>query len=171
MAEIDRAMNYFWDLLEGVPGIRPTRPSKDSGTTMGGWYVSLGHYRSEELGGLSATRFWEAVRAEGAAIYPGCNKALHLHPLLNTVDVYGGGRPTRIANSATDIRNYGGPLPVTEGIQERVFTAPWFKKYYPAVIKEYADAIKKVVENYKDLLADDPGNPESLGGWALSFKR
>ena len=38
MAEIDRAMNYFWDLLENVPGIRAHRPPKDSGCTMGGWY-------------------------------------------------------------------------------------------------------------------------------------
>jgi hypothetical protein len=171
MAEIDRAMNYFWDMLEGVQGISSTRPAKGSGTTMGGWYASLGHYRSEELGGLSVTRFCEAVTAEGGSIYPGCNNSLHLHPLLNTVDIYSDGRPTRIANSAEDIRNYGGPLSVSEGIQERVFGAPWFKKYYPKVIKEYANAVKKVVKNHKDLLAGDTGNPENLGRWALSFKK
>jgi len=171
MAEIDRAMNYFWDMLEGVPGIKSPRPPKGSGTTMGGWYASLGHYRSEELDGLSVTRFCEAVTAEGVSIYPGCNNSLHLHPLLNTVDIYSDGRPTRIANSAEDIRNYGGPLSASEGIQERVFGAPWFKKYYPKVIKEYANAVKKVVKNHKDLLAGDTGNSENLGRWALSFKK
>ena len=172
MAEIDRAMNYFWDMLEGLPGIKSTRPEKGSGTTMGGWYASHGLYRSAELGGLSITRFCDALNGEGVnGVSPGCNRALHLHPLLNAVDVYNDGRPTRIANSAGDIRGYGGPLPVSDGIQSRVFWAPWFKKYYPEIIEEYAGAIKKVIENHEDLLADDPGNPENLGGWALSFKR
>jgi dTDP-4-amino-4,6-dideoxygalactose transaminase len=43
MAEIDRAMNFFWDRLEGIPGIRGHRPAADSGNTMGGWYNPLGH--------------------------------------------------------------------------------------------------------------------------------
>ena len=30
---------------------------------------------------------------------------------------------------------------------------------------QYANAFKKVAENYKELLADDPGDPEMLGGW------
>lgn len=45
MEEIQKAMNYFWDLLEGVPGIRAHRPPKDSGSTMGGWYAAHGLYR------------------------------------------------------------------------------------------------------------------------------
>ncbi len=44
--EIQKAMNYFWDLLEGVPGIRAHRPDKGSGSTMGGWYAAHGHLRS-----------------------------------------------------------------------------------------------------------------------------
>lgn len=171
MAEIDRAMNYFWDLLEGLPGIKSQRPPKNSGSTMGGWYSAHGLYRTEELGGLSVTRFCEAVRAEGAeGVCPGCNTALHLHPLLNTLDVYKDGRPTVIANSVKDIRKTGGPLPVSEGIQTRVFFAPWFKRHYPEIIEEYAGAFRKVIENYKELLEDDPGNPEGLGSWGLSFR-
>mgnify|MGYP003325514179 CR=1 FL=1 len=34
IAEIDRAMNYFWDLLEGVPGIRAHRVDESTGSTM-----------------------------------------------------------------------------------------------------------------------------------------
>ncbi|MCX8081986.1 MAG: DegT/DnrJ/EryC1/StrS family aminotransferase [bacterium] len=170
MAEIDKAMNYFWDLLEGVPGIKSPRPPKNSGTTMGGWYNSLAIYKSEELGGLSISRFCEALRAEGMNVYPGCNKALHHHPLFNTIDVYKDGKPTRIANSPEDIRNKGGGLPISEGVQRRVFVVPWFKKYYPEIIKEYADAIKKVVKNYKELLVDDRGDPEDMGRWMLSVR-
>ena len=45
-------MNYFWDLLEGVPGLRAHRPPAGSGSTMGGWYAAHGLYVPEELGGL-----------------------------------------------------------------------------------------------------------------------
>ena len=55
--EIDKAMNYFWDLVEPTSGVRSHWPPKDSETTKGGWYFPLGLYRPEELGGLSVTRF------------------------------------------------------------------------------------------------------------------
>lgn len=165
MAEIDKAMNYFWDLLEGVPGIKAHRPEKGSGTTMGGWYTPRGLYRSEELGGLSITRFCKAVSAEGSISSPGCNRALHLHPLFNDIDVYNQGRPTRIANlpDGVDVRQKAGSLPVSEGIQERVFSIPWFKHYRPKVIEEHAQAFRKVAENYEDLLPGDTADKEDSG--------
>jgi dTDP-4-amino-4,6-dideoxygalactose transaminase len=166
MAEIDKAMNYFWDLLEGVPGIRSHRPPKNSGTTKGGWYAPHGIYHPEELGGLSIQRFCEAVRAEGAPCYPGCNLPLHLHPLFNTIDVYNYGKPTRIANSPSDLRQPPGSLPVSESIQERVFSVPWFKHYRPEIIEEYAQAFRKVAENYKSLLPGDTKRKEPIGGWS-----
>lgn len=170
MAEIQKAMNYFWDLLEGLPGIRSHRPPKGSNTTKGGWYAPHGLYKKEELEGLSISRFCEAVRAEGVGTEPGCNYAQHLHPLLNTLDVYHQGKPTRIANSSRDLRQPYGSLPVSEGIQTKVFRVPWFKRYYPEKIKKYAYAFRKVIENYKELLPDDPGDPEGLGSWGLSRK-
>lgn len=171
MAEIDKAMNYFWDLLEGIPGIKAHRPPKDSGTTMGGWYSPHGLYHQEKLEGLSITRFCEALRAEGLECGSGCNKALHLHPLLNDIDVYNQGKPTRIASSPIDVRQAAGSLPVSEGIQERVFSIPWFKHYRQEIIKEHAEAFRKVAENYKELLPGDKGNPEDIGGWGLSFRK
>lgn len=170
MAEIDRAMNYFWDLLEGVPGIRAHRPPKDSGLTMGGWYSPVGLYRPEELSGLSVTRFCQALAAEGVPTRPGLNKALHLHPVFNDLDIYGDGQPTRVANlpEGATIAQPAGTLPVSEGIQARVFGIPWFKKFYPEVIQEHVDAIKKVVERHEDLLADDPGNPTTAGNWGMT---
>ena len=103
--EIDKAMNYFWDLLEGTPGIRAHRVPKNSGCTMAGWYSPRGAYVSEELGGLSISRFTEAIRAEGfEECYAGINKALYMHPLFQTCDIYGHGKPTRIANADRDVR-------------------------------------------------------------------
>lgn len=164
-AEIRKAMNYFWDLLEGVPGVRAHRPSKGSGSNMGGWYAARGHYLPEEVGGLSVTRFTQAVRAEGASTAPGCNLPLHLHPIMNTCDVYGHGKPTRIANSDRDLRQPEGSLPVTESITKRTYSIPWFKHYVPELIEQHANAFRKVAENYAELLADDPGDPEHIGGW------
>ncbi|MCK4293129.1 MAG: DegT/DnrJ/EryC1/StrS family aminotransferase, partial [Planctomycetes bacterium] len=114
MAQIDRAMNYFCDLLEGSAGIRPMRPEKGTNTTKGGWYYPHFKYVTEELEGLSLSRFSEAVRAEGSICNPGCNKPLHLHPLFTTMDVYGHGCPTRIAHldKSVKIDQYLEKLPV-----------------------------------------------------------
>lgn len=168
MAEIDKAMNYFWDLLAGVPGIKSIRPPQDSRTTMGGWYGSAGLYNSQELSGLSISRFCEAVSAEGVSTGFGSHNALHRHALFNTLDVYHNGKPTRIANSSRDLRQPEGSLPVSEGIQTKVFRDPWFKHYYPKIIKEYVTAFRKVAENYRDLLPGDKGNLKHLGNWGLT---
>jgi perosamine synthetase len=165
-AEIRKAMNYFWDLLEGTPGIKPHRTPKDSGSNMAGWYAAHGRYQPDELGGLSISRFTEAIRAEGyTECYPGCNAALHTHALFKSCDVYGHGKPTRIANSVRDVRELDNCIPVSEKIGALIYWIPWFKHYRPAIIAEYADAFRKVAGNYQELLRDDPGNPSELGVW------
>jgi dTDP-4-amino-4,6-dideoxygalactose transaminase len=164
-AEIRRAMNYFWDLLEGVPGLRAHRTPPDADSTMAGWYAPHGLYRPAEVGGLSVTRFCEAVSAEGVPCFPGVNKPLHTHPLLNSADVYGHDRPTRIAFSDRDLRQPIGSLPISERIGHLTYSIPWFKHYAPEVIEQYAAAYRKVAESYAALLPDDPGDPPDLGGW------
>ncbi|MBQ8003626.1 MAG: DegT/DnrJ/EryC1/StrS family aminotransferase [Oscillospiraceae bacterium] len=164
-AEIRKAMNYFWDQLEGVPGIRAHRVDESTGSNMAGWYAAHGIYVPEELGGLSITRFCEALRAEGANIHPGCNLALHTHALYNVADIYNDGKPTRIAFADKDVREMDKDLEVSEGVGKRVYNIPWFKKFDTEVIDQYVNAFKKVCANYKELLADDPGDPEKLGGW------
>jgi len=167
IATIRKAMNHFWDLLEGVPGLRPHRVDEGAGDTMAGWYAPAGLYRPAELGGLSVTRFAEAVRAEGAPCTPGINKPLHVHPLLTEADVYGHDRPTRIAFAARDLIHEQGSLPVSETIGAHTYSIPWFKHYRPAVIEQYAQAYRKVAENYQELLTTDPGNAPSVNGWGL----
>lgn len=144
MKDIQDAMNRFWDLLEGTPGLRPHRPQKGSDTTMGGWYNPLGHYIPEELDGLPVERFIEAVNAEGARSGRAANFPLHLHPLLNTADIFGDGKPTRIAFADRDVRQGPGSLPVSEGLAERCCGIPWFKHDRPEQIEAYAAAFKKV---------------------------
>jgi dTDP-4-amino-4,6-dideoxygalactose transaminase len=152
IAEIQKAMNRFWDLLEGVPGIRAHRPAKGSGSTMGGWYSARGLYRAEELGGLSCEKFCKAVQAEGVgACSPGANLPLHLHPLFHTGDIFRQGKPTMVAFGQRDVRQGEGKLPVSESIGEIAFGVPWFKHDRPEIIEQYAAAYRKVAEN-ADLL-------------------
>ena len=163
--EIRKAMNYFWDLLEGVPGVKAHRVDESTGSNMAGWYAAHGLYRPEELEGLSVTRFCEALRAEGVPASPGCNAALHSHELFRTADVYGDGKPTRIANADRDVRELDKDLVNAEITGAHTYSIPWFKHYDPAVIEQYANAFKKVSANYKELLAEDPGNPAMIGGY------
>lgn len=150
--EIQRAMNYFWDLLEGCPGIKAHRPPKDSGSTMGGWYAAKGLYRPDEVGGLKLERFCEAVRAEGGSTSPGANTPMHLHPVMNDCDIYGHGKPTRIANANRDLRQPRGTLPVTESIDSTCYSIPHFKHLRKEIIGEHAQAFRKVAENAHALL-------------------
>ncbi|MHC4122813.1 MAG: DegT/DnrJ/EryC1/StrS family aminotransferase [Planctomycetota bacterium] len=156
LAQIQKAMNYLCDLLEGLDGVKPTRP-KYPNSTRGGWYYPHFNYVPEELEGLSVKRFAEAVTAEGSICNAGCNAPLHLHPVFTKMDIFGHGRPTRIANlaPAAKIEDYNVSLPVAEDINRRTFEVPWFKHYRPEIIEEHARAYKKVVENYKDLLEGD----------------
>ena len=87
------------DLLEGTPGVRAHRPAAGSGSTMGGWYSARGIYHPEELGGLPLADFLKALNAEGFSSSNGANNPLHLHPLMNDVDVYGDGKPTRVSRT------------------------------------------------------------------------
>jgi dTDP-4-amino-4,6-dideoxygalactose transaminase len=165
IAEIRKAMNYFWDLLEDVPGLQAHRTPTHSDSDMAGWYAPHGLYHPEQVGGLSVTRFAEAVRAEGSQCSPGINKPLHTHELLNSADVYGHDRPTRIAFSDRDLRQPVGTLPISEEIGHRTYSIPWFKHYRPEIIEQHANAFRKVAEHYEELLEGDPGDPPGLGGW------
>ncbi|MCF7853882.1 MAG: DegT/DnrJ/EryC1/StrS family aminotransferase [Candidatus Pacebacteria bacterium] len=152
IAEIQSAMNRFWDLLEGVPGIHAHRPSQWPESTMGGWYNARGLYRSDELGGLSTARFCEALCAEGVGTSPGANKSLHLHPVFHDLDIFHQGQPTMVAFGQRDVRQGPGTLPVSESITDIAFGVPWFKHDRPAVIEAYATAFRKVAENADALL-------------------
>jgi len=150
--EIDRAMNYFADLIEDSPGIKVRRPMKDSGSTMGGWYGAQGAYSSDELGGLSCSRFCEAVRAEGSVCTAGANKPLHTHEIFHSADIFNMGKPTMISFGQRDVRQGSGSLPNTENVPTTTFKIPWFRRYHKDIIEEHAAAYMKVAKNYNELL-------------------
>lgn len=159
IAEIQRAMNRFWDLLEGVPGLKAHRPPAESGSTMGGWYFPRGLYRAGELGGLPIARFCEAVRAEGVACAPGANFPLHTHPVFHEADLFHQGRPTALAFGQRDVRQGPGTLPHAERVPDTVFGVPWFKHDRPEAIEAFARAFRKVAEQADRLRAPAPPLP------------
>ena len=163
--EIRKAMNYLYDQLEGLPGIRPVRVDESTGSTMGGFYNPNCAYYPEQLGGLSAKRFAQAVTAEfnGAfACWEGGNYCLHTHKFFKTFDLFHTGKPGRIAFADRDVREDDKYLQPSE--EKYCIGMPWFKKYDKEWIDLYASSIRKVVENYEELLDGDVDKTQG-GRW------
>lgn len=161
--EIRKAMNYFWDLLEGLPGIRPIRVDESTGSNMAGWYAPHGLYKPEELGGLSVNRFCEAVTAElQEGCHAGCNFCLHTHEYFQSYDAFHYGQPTRVAFNNRDAR-LDDPL-LQPSLEKYCFSIPWFKHYDKEWIEAYAAAYRKVIDNYEQLLDSDTGAAQR-GRW------
>jgi len=166
MAEIDRAMKYFWRQLEDVPGIRPIMADESKGNTTGAWYFPHGHYDPRHFGGLPVRKFCAAIEAEGSPSIPGVNAALHRHPVFSAIDIYGQGHPSNQLSDGRDVSHTR--LPVAEGIRDVTFGVPWFKHCWPDAIEQHAAAIRKVAQHHKELLDGEPGDSASTGHWGLS---
>jgi dTDP-4-amino-4,6-dideoxygalactose transaminase len=152
IAEIDKTMNYFADQLDQVPGLRVIRPDKGGSSSKGGWYFPLCHYNAEEINGLTATKFAEAMTAEGIYCYSGANNPLHLHNYFHHADIFNQGKPTAIAFGQRDVRQGPGTLPVTEKAKETVIMLPWFKHFDKATIDKYVEGYRKVADCAKELI-------------------
>ncbi|NLF92288.1 MAG: DegT/DnrJ/EryC1/StrS family aminotransferase [Oligosphaeraceae bacterium] len=172
IAEIDQAMKRFWSQLRDIPGLRWCYPA-EPGSSKAGWYASCAFYDREKFQGLSLNRFFAAVQAEGVPCRTGINRPLHRHPLFTTLDIYGHGKPTALVNlpEGTDLAALTGALPHTDRAQSRVFHEPWFKHYREQEIDRYAEGLRKVAENYEELLPGDTQTEEPTGGWALTQRR
>ncbi|MBQ7638107.1 MAG: aminotransferase class I/II-fold pyridoxal phosphate-dependent enzyme [Clostridia bacterium] len=163
-AEIRRALNYFWDALEGCPGVHGIRVDESDGSNMAGWYVPHFVYRPEEIDGISFTAFCEAVSAEiGWNVPMGGNFPLHTHPVFQTFDPMGLGKPARIAFAHRDVRELDKALAPSEGIL--CAEVPYFKKYIPAEIDKIANGFLKVIENHSELIGKKGEDELPKGQW------
>lgn len=172
IAEIDRAMKYFWKGLEGVEGLRWIYP-KDEGSDKAGWYASRFHYDAAAFCGVSNITFCDALNAEtGGGWSFGCNMPLHLSSVFFDVDVYGHGKPTSRAflPDGVDPRAESGALPNADAVNGRILGEPWFKHCDPKRIDPYIEAVRKVAANAEDLLPINDTEP-ILGGVALSRRK
>ncbi len=162
-AEIRKAMNYFFDQLDDLPGIHPVRVDESEGSNMAGWYVPAFTYRADELGGLDVNVFCAAVQAEiGRRVSAGGNFPLHNHKLFKEFDLTHIGKPTRIAFADRDVRETDAALAPTEKVM--MIGAPWFKKLYPEYIDCIAAGYRKVVLNADQLLGNK-SEKKSEGRW------
>lgn len=167
--EIRKAMNYFWDLLEDVPGISGIRADESQGSNSAGFYCAPGKYIPEELNGLDIEIFAKAVNAQLGGgfewIVPGANYCLHTHNFFKTFDFDHNGQPSRIANLDRDVRELDKSLKQSEATQKRCFYAPWFKIYNQEWLEKIANEIKFVVENHEQLLNIEENKKSAQGKW------
>lgn len=155
-AEIRRAMNYFFDLIEKIPGLTPLRVDESDGSHMGGYYMPTIIYDPSKFDGLSAKRFSQAVTAEFNGAFKcneGGNFCLHNHPFFKTFDYFNLGKPGRIAFADRDVREDDKYLAPSD--EKYCISAPWFKHYDKEWIERYAAVYQKVADNYLELLEDD----------------
>ena len=172
IAEIDRAMKYFWKGLSDVKGLRAIYPA-EAGSDKAGWYASRFLYDPDAFGGVSNVTFCDALNAEtGGGFSFGCNMPLHLSSVFFDEDVYGHGRPTArvFLPDGVDPRAESGSLPVAERINGLVLGEPWFKHCDPSRIDPYIEAVRKVAAHAEELLPVNDTEPV-LGGVALSRRR
>lgn len=158
-AEIRRAMNYFYDCLEGLPGIKPHRVDESDGSNMGGYYSPLLIYYPEELGGLSSSRFAEAVTAElngAGGCRAGANYCLHTHKYFKTFD------PRHSTTKKADAPD-DDALDIS--LKKECISVPWFKNLNKEWIDRYVAVYKKVVENYQELIEDGHNKNKIEGIW------
>ena len=172
IAEIDRAMKYFWKGISDIPGISMVYP-KEEGSDKAGWYASRFLYDAAAFGGISNVTFCEALNAEACGGFSfGCNMPLHFSSVFFDLDIYGHGRPTASAflPAGVDIRAETGALPNAERVNMRVLGEPWFKHDDHAKIDPYVEAVRKVAANVGELQPINDTTP-ILGGIALSKRK
>ena len=119
-----------------------------------------------ELATVTVEVAWNGVRVNGTVtLLPSTTVAVVAAGVIAVAGTVGVlvAKTTAFANK--DVREMDKDLEVSEMIGSRTYSIPWFKKFDKPVIEQYANAVKKVCENYKELLAEDPGNPPRLGGW------
>jgi dTDP-4-amino-4,6-dideoxygalactose transaminase len=156
IAEIDKAMNYFCDLLDSMEGLKTHRPPADSGSTKGGWYNTKCFYYPEKLKGVSASKFCDALKSEGLPpeyTLPGVNFPLHLHPVFHEADIFNMGAPTMLSFGQRDVRQGKGSLPVSEKIDDFVIGIPRFVKFDQETIEQVANTYRKVTINVEELVS------------------
>ncbi|NRA39671.1 MAG: aminotransferase class V-fold PLP-dependent enzyme [Planctomycetes bacterium] len=151
-AEIRKAMHYFLDCLDDLPGIQAHRTNEEN-SNMAGWYSPIMHYQPEELHDVPVEIFAKAVAAEGTLCnaLQGWANALHRHPMFQDADVFHEGTPTVRAHSARTNMPGPGSCPVAEASNARVLLIPWFKHCDKSAIEAHANCYRKVIENISAL--------------------
>ena len=137
-----------------------------------GWYASRFGYDPEAFSGVPNYVFAKALCAEAPGFSSGCNFPLHKSEVFYTTDIFGHGRPTArlYLPPEVDPRQLTGELPVSSVINQRVLGEPWFKHFDTQIIDRYIEAVHKVAENYRELLAEKT-EEAAQGNIALTHRK
>lgn len=146
-----KAMTRFFSALDGIPGVKFNFPLNDPNRTVGASYVQRIILGDEIIERVPNTVIAEAIRAEGARCGAGGYFCHHLHPFWNECDVYGDGKPTRIAFAKRDVRQGPGDCPNAEKINSRLLSVPRMIQYDEEYIDQIAAAYRKVLTNLDQL--------------------
>jgi perosamine synthetase len=146
----------IFDALRELPGLEPvhTYPKSKPAGFYGGLKLI---YNPEELGGLPARKFVEAMRAEGASVSgPGIGHLEHLRTIFTRgFDLWGHGRGPLGGEfcGLPPFKVYKrGDFPVAEGLAGKVLTLPAYIDPREGFLDQYIKAFRKVTESYKALL-------------------
>ena len=164
IAEIDKAMKYFWKGIEDIEGVKCIYPT-EAGSDKSGWYASRFLYDKNAFGGITNITFCDALNAEtGGQFSFGCNMPLHFSSVFFDVATYG--HPKH-----PEAKVQTGKLPVAEAINGRVLGEPWFKHYEPAKIDMYIESFRKVAKYAASDLQSVNDTTPLIGGVALSKRK
>ncbi len=146
-----QALEHLFRLCSDIPGVSCNFPLNHPKAKVGSSYCQRFILADEIIQRVPNTVIAEAVSAEGLNCSAGGYYCHHLHPFWNDCDVYGDGRPTRIAFSDRDVRQKQGDCPVAEKITQRLISVPRFTAYNPELVEQAASVYHKVFSNLDQL--------------------
>jgi len=115
-----------------------------------GFYGHPAFYHPEKLNGIPRSRFLEALRAEGLGLGTGYDP-WHEKPLFQIEDPRAAGLPWAWPEGVKMRPARPGDLPVTEALNHSLLLFPAPHAPCPDTMKDFAEAIHKVVENASEL--------------------
>jgi len=132
--------------IKNVSGLVPPQITKNIQPS---WYALVLQYKSEAFQGLPIEKFFKAIQAEGLieADRPGSTAPLNLLTLFQN--------PTELFPVYKNNKfSYGpGQFPRAEKFYQNAIKFPvWAEKKYTRIVTAYIQGIKKVVNNYQQLL-------------------
>ncbi len=138
--------------IEGVPGIKLAHNyPKSAGSELYGGLRFL--YDAGALGGLTAEKLCEALKAEGVPMTAGGFRAPEHLRAIYTKDLSGLWGKDHPGPANVPLPRYArGDFPVAEGLDGRILSMTGWFEAAEGLIDQVASAIRKVAEGHKALL-------------------
>ena len=141
-----RRRNYalLTQALADCPAVRPIETTP--GAERGGFLEYILRYEPVRAGGLGLDAFVERARAEGVPVSPERYSAIGPHGrMLHQSPIFTAPSPFAFAAGRAEEPAFDAPrLPVSEGLRDRLLTLPPFTKVPERLIRECAEALRKV---------------------------